>query len=220
MSAAGTMAQPSNFKNQNGASFLGSMISSARNEFIKNMAKSSNPSVNVNATMAIPLPDEYNKSSSGSFMDKIGKRIWSSGTADVSTATTNIPQSKQDEPDYQIHFFSAATAEKTEEDTVAQQGKTKGTTGGSGGGGGDNDNQGGNQRPQRKIDENHTRDSIIVEIKDDLKLKDIISKNKVVLFHDSSVKEFSIFEQLKDGGVDFSHVDVANLKGTGELENL
>lgn len=175
MSAAGTMAQPSNFKNQNGASFLGSMISSARNEFMKNMAKSSNPSVNVNATMAIPLPDEYNKSSSGNFMDKIGKRIWSSGTADVSTATTNIPQSKQDEPDYQIHFFSAATAEKTEEDTVAQQGKTKGTTGGSGGGGGDNDNQGGDKRPQRKIDENHTRDSIIVEIKDDLKLKDIIS---------------------------------------------
>jgi len=207
MSAAGSMPQPNNLNIQNGASFLGSMITSARNEFMKNMARSSNPPLNSNAAMSIPFPGEQNKASAGSFMGKIGQRIWSS-TDDVSTPNADIPEATQEQPDYQIHFFSAATAEKTGEETLAEEGQAKATTGGSGGGGGNN---GGEQRPQRPIDESHTRDSKVVSIKDDQKLKDIIANNPVVLLHDSSVKEYSMFEHLKSGGVDFTEVDMTSL---------
>lgn len=92
---------------------------------------------------------------------------------------------------------------------------SKATTGGGGGNGGGN--RGGDQRPQRKIDETHTRDAIVVDLmKSDQDISDMIKNNAVVLFHDSSEPGYSFYDHLANGGVDFAHIDLASISDPSE----
>merc|ERR1712032_86603 len=84
----------------------------------------------------------------------------------------------------------------------------KATTGGGGNGG---PNRGRDQRPQRKIDETHTRDAIVVDLKLDQDISDMIKNNTVVLIHDSSEPGYSLYNHLVNGGVDFAHLDYAQI---------